>query len=296
MSNEELVKQIQKGINQADNMEQLYKQNKGYIRKIVYKYSYTKEDREDLLQEAYFGLCEAVQRYEDTAGVLFMSYAGYWIKSTIVRYLEDNGRTVRIASGTYNKIMRYKKLVSAYEMQLRRKPSDDELRGHLRVSQEALERIKKAYHEYYSIGSLDELIPGTDGDMQLREIVADPNTDVENSVVNGMMEKSKRTELWQIVRDNVTPEQNKVIECRYKGNMTLEATGQLIGRTRDIARNLEGQALRKLRLSRISRQLEEKFEVNISRGYKGSFERFKNTGYSIVEDIAIRNLEMEDIK
>ena len=296
MSNEELVKQIQKGNNQTDNMEQLYKQNEGYIRKIAYKYSYTKEDREDLLQEAYFGLYEAVQRYEDTAGVLFMSYAAYWIRQAITRYLENNGRTVRMPSHLYNKIIRYKKLISAYEMQLRRKPTDRELRGHLGVRQEALERIKKAYHEYYSIGSLDELIPGTDGDMQLSEIIADPNTDVENSVIDGMMEKSKRTELWGIVKDNVTPEQNKVIECRYKGNMTLEATGQLIGKTRDIARNLEGQALRKLRLSRISRRLEEKFEVNISRGYRGSFSHFKNTGYSIVEDIAIRNLELEDIK
>ena len=47
MPNEELVKQIQKGINQTDNMKQLYKQNEDYIRKITYRYSYSKEDRED---------------------------------------------------------------------------------------------------------------------------------------------------------------------------------------------------------------------------------------------------------
>ena len=289
MSNEELVKQIQQGINQTDNMEKLYHQNRGYIFKIANRYAHVC-DIEDLMQEAYFGLYEAVQRYEDTAGVLFMSYASYWIRQSITRYLEDNGLTVRIASGTYNKIIRYKKLISAYEMQLRRKPTDKELRGHLRVSQEALERIKKAYYEFYSMGSLDELISGTDGDMQLSEVVADPNIDVENSVIDEMMEKSIKTVLWQIVKENVTPEQNTVIEARYRKDMTLEATGQLIGKSRDMARQLEAKALKKLRLSRITRQIEEEFEINYARVYSGGLTSFRNRWSSIVEDIAIRNM------
>lgn len=290
MSNEELVKQIQQGINQADNMEHLYQQNRGYIFKIANRYSYVC-DIEDLMQEAYFGLYEAVQRYEDTAGVLFMSYAGYWIKQSIARYLENNGLTVRVPSHMYNKIIQYKRLISAYEMQLRRKPTDRELRRHLEVSQQVLEGIKKAYHEFYGISSIDELIPGTDGDMQLNEVIADPNTDIENSVVDGMIEESKRTELWQIVKDNVTPEQNTVIIARYRKNMTLEATGQLIGKSKDMARNLEGQALRKLRLSRITRQLHEKFEINYARAYSGGLTSFRNRWSSIVEDIAIRNID-----
>lgn len=291
MTNEELVKQIQKGINQVDNMEQLYKQNKGYIRKIAYKYSYTKEDREDLLQEAYFGLYEAVQRYEDTAGILFMSYASYWIRQAITRYLENNGRTVRMPSHIYNKIIHYKSLISAYEMQLGRKPTDKELRGHLEVSQQVLEGIKKAYYEFYGISSIDALIPGTEGDMRLSEVIADTNTDIENSVVDGMIEESKRMELWQIVENNVTPEQNKVITARYRKNMTLEATGQIIGKSIDRVRVLQNEALKKLRLARIRRQLEEKFEVNYARAYNGSLTSFRNRWSSIVEDIAIRNMD-----
>lgn len=295
MSNEELVKKIQQGINQTDNMELLYTQNRGFIYKIAQRRAYNQDDIEDLLQEAYFGLYEAVKRYEDTAGVLFMSYAGYWIKSAIVRYLEDNGRTVRIASGTYNKIIQYEKLVSTFEMQLMRKPTDKELRGHLGVRQEALERIKKAYNEFYSMGSLDKPVSMEDGEMQLGDIIADPNIDVENSVINEMMEDSRRTELWEIVKANTSPEENKVIECMYKGKMSLEATGDEIKQSRDRARTIKEKALRKLRRPRISRQLEEKFEINISRVYKGSFESFKNTGYSIVEDIAIKNLEFEQM-
>ena len=291
MSNEELVKKIQQGINQTDNMEQLYSQNRGYIFKIAKKYAHVC-DIEDLMQEAYFGLYEAVQRYEDTAGVLFMSYASYWVRQSIIRYLENNGLTVRIPSHLYNKIIGYKRLISAFEMQLGRKPTDRELMACLEVSQQVLEGIKKAYHEFYSIGSIDGLVPGTDGDMQLSDIVADQDIDLENSVIDGMMENSIQTELWQIVKDSVTPEQNTVIECRYKENMSLEAAGQSIGQTRDRIRNIEAKALRKLRHPSVSRHLVEKFEINYARAYSGSLTSFRNRWSSIVEDIAIKNIEM----
>lgn len=290
MSNEELVKKIQKGINQTDNMEQLYSQNRGYIFKIANRYAHVC-DIEDLMQEGYFGLYEAVQRYEDTAGVLFMSYASYWVRQSIIRYLENNGLTVRIPSHLYNKIIGYKRLISAFEMQLGRKPTDRELMACLEVSQQVLEGIKKAYHEFYSIGSLDGLVPGTDGDMQLSDIVADQDIDLENSVIDGMMENSIQTELWQIVKNSVTPEQNKVIECRYKENMSLEVAGQSIGQTRDKIRNIEAKALRKLRHPSVSRKLEEKFEINYARAYSGSLANFRYKWSSIVEDIAIRNID-----
>jgi len=290
MSNEELVKQIQQGINQADNLEQLYKQNKNYIYKIASRYAHA-DEIEDLMQEAYFGLYEAVQRYEDTAGILFMTYASYWIRQAIKRYLENNGRAIRLSNDMYNKIMRYNWLVSAYEMQLGRRPTDREVRRHLGISQKALDIIKKAYHDFYNIKSLDEIVPGTDDDMQLNEVIADKNTDIENSVIDKMIEESKRTELWQIVKDNVTPEQNTVITARYRKNMTLEATGQLIGKSRDMARQIEANALKKLRLPRIRRLLQEKFEINYARVYRGSLSDFRHKWSSIVEDIAIKNLD-----
>lgn len=290
MTNEELVDKIQKGINPGDNMEQLYIRNKGYIYKIALRYAY-KDDIEDLLQEAYFGLYEAVQKYEDTAGVLFMSYASFWIKAAITRYLENNGLTVRLPSDIHNKIIRYKRLISVYEMQLGRKPLDYELRRHLGVSQKVLECIRKAYHEFYSMGSLDELITGVDGDMQLGEVIPDPSCDVATNSIERMMENSIQTELWQIVKDNVTPEQNTVITARYRKDMTLEATGQLIGKSKDMARQLEAKALKKLRLSRITRLLQEKFEINYARAYSGGLSSFRNRWSSIVEDIAIRNVD-----
>lgn len=291
MSNEELVKQIRQGINETNNMEQLYNQNRGVIYKLAQKYAFNNDDIEDLLQEAYFGLYEAVKRYEDTAGVLFMSYASFWIKQAIIRYLENNGLTVRIPCHLNNKIMLYKKVVSAYKTHLGRKPLDNELRVHLKVSQQVLEGVKKDYHEFYNMRSLDELVPGTDGDIQLGDTVADPDIDVENGVVDRMLEEKKRAELWQIVKDNVTAEQNEVIAARYRNNMTFKQIGQVIGKSRQGAHALQKEALRKLRHLRIRRQLEEKFDINYSRAYNGSIAGFRNRWSSIVEDIAIKNIE-----
>ena len=293
MSNEELVKQIQQGINQTDNMKQLYQQNRGIIYKIAQRYAYNQDDIEDLIQEAYFGLYEAVKRYENTAGVLFMSYASFWIKQAIIRYQEENNGTVRIPSHMYYKIIQYKRLISDYERQLGRTTTDEELRWYfaLGIDQKALEDIKKAYHRFNCMSSLDEFIPGMDGDIQRSDTITDPNIDIENSVIDEIIEESKRTKLWQIVKENVTPEQNTVITARYRKSMTLEATGQIIGKTRDKARNLEAQALRKLRHPSTRRKLEEKFEVNYARVYNGGLSSFRNRWSSIVEDIAIRNID-----
>ena len=295
MTNEELVEQIQRGINQADNMEQLYQQNRGYIFKIAKRYAHVC-DTEDLMQEAYFGLYEAVQRYEDTAEVLFMSYAGYWIKRAIKRYLENNGLTVRIPSHLYNKVMRYKKLISTFEMQLGREPTDEELCKYLEVNKRTLKDIKKAYHEFYSMKSLDEVIPSTDDELKLGEAILDPDIDIENNVIDGMMENRIQRELWQIVKDNTTDKENEVIICRYKKDLSLAKTGEEFGITREGIRKIEAKALRKLRHPSVRRELEEKFEVNYAKAYRGSISGFKNTGTSITEYIALCNLELQGIK
>ncbi len=288
MSNEELVKQIQQGINSSDNMEQLYQQNYSLIRIIARKYAFN-DDMDDLLQEAYFGLYEAVQRYEDTAGVLFMSYATFWIKQAIRRYIENNGRIIRIPSGLYSKILDYKKVVSTYSSQLGRKPSDSEICRHLGINEKALIEIKKAIYQYDNMQSLDDFIPEA-GDMLLEDCIPDPSVDIGNDVVNRMIESNLHNELWQIVKDNTSPEENTVIITRYRKNMSLEATGQTIGKSKDMVRSLEAKAFRKLRLNKVKRILEEKFEVNYARAYRGSLGSFNNTWNSVVEDIVIKNM------
>jgi hypothetical protein len=81
-----------------------------------------------------------------------------------------------------------------------------------------------------------------------------------------------------------------VMRCRYINRLSLEATGEAIGQTKDKVRALETKALRQLRMPKLSRMLAEKFEINYARGYNGRLSTFKYTSTSIVEDIVIKNL------
>jgi RNA polymerase primary sigma factor len=294
MSNEELVDQIQKGIDSSHNMEMLYKQNEPYIYKIVKRYAFN-NDLEDLMQEAYFGLYEAVKRYEDTHETTFITYAAYWIKQAIKRYLENNGDIVRLPVGLNGRIHQYKSLIAVYEKELNRKPTDREICKHLNIGNKALENLKATIHSFSKLDSLDRELQGEDGSSIIGDTVAD-KTDIENHVIDSMMKNEIKTELWKIVKENTTYEENTVLQSRFIESMTLEATGQRIGKSRDMARQIEAKALRKLRKRRVTRVIAEKFEVNNARVYIGSLAMFKCTGTSIVEDIAIKNLELEAIR
>ena len=110
MSNEELVERIRNGYHVTENMQVLYENNLPLIKRFIKPYAYY-ESEEDLLQEAYFGLWEAVRHYESSENVLFMTYARYWIKQSIQRYMENSGSILRISSAYRKKIARYKKTV-----------------------------------------------------------------------------------------------------------------------------------------------------------------------------------------
>ena len=116
MTNEQIVSEIQNGYSVTDHMQLLYENNLPLIKKFVKPYV-TYECMEDLLQEAYFGLWQAVQHYESSENVLFMTYARFWIVQSVQRYLEKCGSIVRIPSHTRQKIARYRKAVEKIQQE-----------------------------------------------------------------------------------------------------------------------------------------------------------------------------------
>lgn len=98
MTNEQLVANVQAGVDVAENMLQLWQQNQGIIGKIACRYS-SYEDIEDLKQQGYIGLCDAVRGYRPEEGVKFITYATFWIRQSIQRYVEECSVVVRIPSG-----------------------------------------------------------------------------------------------------------------------------------------------------------------------------------------------------
>ena len=121
MSNEELVSRIKSGIDPAGNMLQLWEQNRGLIGSIAVKYK-GYEDLEDLKQQGYIGLCNAVNNYQSGEGVPFAGYAALWIRQSMTRYIVNSGNPVRIPVHEFNRQQRYKRFLREYEVRTGKPP------------------------------------------------------------------------------------------------------------------------------------------------------------------------------
>lgn len=245
MTNERLVACIQAGIDEADNMLRLWQQNRGLIHTIARKYA-AYEDVEDLEQQGYLGLCDAVRGYRPEEGAAFSTYATIWIKQNIQRYIDDCSTTVRIPSGRRQEIVRYRRACAAFEKSCGRKPTDWEISRLLDVSRETVGRIKEAAR-MGSMASLDTPIgedtEDTVGDLQ-------PGAaDVEGSVLDAVQKEQLKAVIWPLV-DSLPGKQPEVIRMRYQERLTLKECGERLGIALQGARTHESNALRGLRQKR----------------------------------------------
>ena len=170
MTNEQLVLRILAGEDEAKNMLQLWEQNQRFIGSIAVKFSgYAEMD--DLKQEGYIAMCNAVRNYDPDQGSTFIHYAAFWIRQGMQRYIENCCGAIRIPVGVQTEIRKYKKICSSFQKQYGREASDRELCGLLCVNGEKLDQLKKDA-EMGQIRSLSEPIGGEDGDITLGDAVA----------------------------------------------------------------------------------------------------------------------------
>lgn len=289
MTNEQIVEKIRNGYSVTDNMQWLYEKNMPLIKRILKPYT-AYESIEDLLQEAYFGLWEAVQHYETSENVLFMTYAGYWIKQAVMRYIENCGSVVRIPTATRQKISRYKKTVERLLQEQSRVPTDKEIADCMMITVSEVEELKQ-YSQ--SVSSLDEPL-NEDADITLCDNVQS-DFDLENEMIDKIYAEHSKNELWGIVERYTSDIENKVIADRYKQDMTYRDIGIKNNISMQRAREIEHNALRKLRIGKAKRRLLEKFEVVESGMYKTGFNSFNQHNFtSRVEFIAIRKAEIQE--
>lgn len=260
ISNEQLVARIRSGENEAGNMLALWQQNTGFINKMALKYSgYAEMD--DLNQEGYIGLCEAVRHYEIDSGVPFINYAAFWIKQTMQRYIENCGSVVRIPVHARQEIRDYKRVLNEYRKYYGKEPSDREMRHFLHVSEEKLDQIKKAV-QMGQIRSLSEPISNDDSDMSLSDMVAS-GEDMEEDCIRRMDFQKMRSVLWEEV-DELPDQQAQVIRKRYLNGCTMEKVGHELGIGTSAARNLQDKAMRSLRFPRRSRKFRAYYDIYLS--------------------------------
>ena len=215
MSNEQLVEQIRNGYRVTKNMQRLYEDNLPLIKKFIKPYTHY-EPEEDLLQEAYFGLREAIKHYESSENVLFMTYARYWIRQSVARYIETCGSLIRRPSGFNRKMNHYSRAVQEFMQSYGRTPTDQEMAEVLGISLQKVEEIKIALQE---VASLDAPLKA-DEELSLADTVAD-DFSLEDDTVDKIFNEYQQSELWGIVERYTDNQQEQVIRKYYKEGKTL---------------------------------------------------------------------------
>lgn len=289
MTNEQLVARIRDGENEADNMLQLWQQNRGFVYKMAKKFSgYAEID--DLMQEGYLGLCEAVRQYEPEQGTGFLSYAAFWIRRYMQRYIDNCCSVVRIPVHAQDDVRRYKRAVREYQKYYGCEPSERALCALLDVGREKLRTIRENARKG-QIDSLSRVIGGDDEDITIADTVAS-GEDMEGDVIQELDRENMSRELW-IAVDQLPDNLPTVIHLRYQDGMTLEQVGQEFGFSRNRARDLEAKALRMLRTERRGGKFRSYHEEYISAAtiHHVGIESFKRTWMSEVEREALAWIE-----
>lgn len=290
MDNEQLVARIQGGDNEAENMLQLWRQNKAFIAMIARRYSAGAE-MEDLEQEGYIALCEAVQHYDPGRGMSFISYAAFWIKRRM-RICVDNSRTVRFSFNAGDEVRRYQKIMREYRQECGCEPSDRELCSLLCISWEKLDQIRKAA-QMGNIRSLDEPVQGLEGDINIGDTVPS-GEDMEEDTIREIDKERMKRELW-IAVDQLPGDQPAVLRMVYKEGMTRIKAGEVLGYGNGKVGIEERRALKALRLPHRCGKFRAYFEEYLSAApiHHIGVRRFNETWTSEVEQEALRWAEKE---
>lgn len=250
MTNEELVARIKAGIDSVDNMLTLWEQNNKFIHIIAKRYQGNAEI-EDLEQEGYLALYDAIDGFDAEKGYKFLTYAEYRIRQRMTRYIQNNG-TVRIPVHEGEKLREYKKLVNSYRLHLGRKPSRREIADNMKISQKTVLALEKAA-DMVRLRSMDSLLTADEDSVTVGDMVAD-EVDIEENVLEDVQREQLKAVLWPLV-DVLPGNQGLVLRKRFQENRTLKETGESIGVTLERVRQIEHEAMRGLRRSRNAKLL-----------------------------------------
>lgn len=245
MSNEELVQLIKRGTDPAGNMEQLYIKNKGMIYAVVKKYRYACQadynstpiiELDELMHEAYFGLIKAVESYDESQGVLFMSYATYWIRQAVKRFLDDCGRVIRVPVHKQAQVYQYNQMTAYCLQNFNREPTVPEYARWLHISEKGVEQLQHFMFRD-KVKSLDTAAPGGEEEDITFMDTLPGDTDLEGEVVERVTQEQLKGELWQEVSRVLKHDTMiEILRLRFIDRLTLEEVGGRLGITRERVR------------------------------------------------------------
>lgn len=285
MSNEQLVVRIQAGDNVAENMLKLWQNNKGFIYKIAVKYSDYAE-MEDLEQEGYIALCNAVQGYKHDQGMSFINYAAFYMHKQFER-CANNNRSVPLPFGASGNVYKYKKIYAQFLKTYQRNPTDREMQNFLGVNNGTFASIKSALYSC-NTESIEKPVAGEEEELTLGDMIASP-TNIEEECIERLDRETMGRELW-IAVDQLPGDCPEVIRKRYKERFTMKEVGEDLQVSVEKVREVERRAMRLLRLPNRCEKFRRYYEEYLAAGpvIHVGVESFNRTWMSAVERAVFR--------
>ena len=237
-----LARRIQKGDKKA--REQMITANLRLVVKIARDYEGLGLPLLDLINEGNIGLMKGVERFNPRKGAKLSTYASWWIKQSIMRALANQSKTIRLPVHVVDKVAHIRKAEVKLREAFDREPTDQEVAEHLGLNPRRIQQYRDASKAPIS---LDAPI-GTDEPQRISEVVADPNA----AAPFDRLLRENDTELVQEVLATLTPRENKILAMRFGLDdgkpKTLEEIGERLGVTRERIRQIQEEALKKMRV------------------------------------------------
>lgn len=250
---EEEVKLAQRIRNDdREALERLVCANLRFVVSVAKQYQNQGLTLPDLINEGNIGLIKAAEKFDETRGFKFISYAVWWIRQSILQALAEQSRMVRLPLNQVSAVSRINKLIMKFEQEHERKPSAYELSE---LIDETPEKIKDSLRANGRPMSINAPL-GEGDDSTLLEVISDENTPQTD---RGMIDKSLATEIERML-DTLDEREKTIVEMCFGINnreMTLEEISEKFGLSRERVRQIREKALLKLRHSNKKNLLQE---------------------------------------
>ena len=236
----ELARRIKTGDRKA--LEKLTKANLRFVVSVAKQYQNQGLSLPDLINEGNIGLLKAAEKFDETRGFKFISYAVWWIRQSILQAIAEQGRVVRLPLNQVGSVNRINRVLSKFEQENERRPSVDEIADKTDLPHEKIEDVLKVNTRQVSVDA-----PMADGDGT--SMIDFMQSDSDSSTDEELLKESLRAEIASALSVLNDRERN-VIEAFYGINQpecTMEEIGKRYGLTRERVRQIREKAIRRLK-------------------------------------------------
>ena len=236
----ELAQRIRKGDPVA--LEKLTRANLRFVVSVAKQYQNQGLSLPDLINEGNLGLIKAAEKFDETRGFKFISYAVWWIRQSILQALAEQSRIVRLPLNQVGSLNKINKALSKFEQENERQPSNEELSEMIDVPKDKISDTLRVSGRHVSVDA-----PFVEGeDNSLLDVL--PNDD-SPMADRGLVNESLNTEIERAL-STLTDREREIVKSFFGigcQDMTLEEIGERFGLTRERVRQIKEKAIRRLK-------------------------------------------------